>query len=117
MGCAQPPEKITADTLPPITEQPLAISGVVDCSKMECALPQEQISAITLATHLYQTEDMPKVLKFNLQVTKRDATVKVTIFPDDVGDIPSFSVPGDHMAVTYIFDASGTVLKKKSFNR
>jgi len=60
---------------------------------------------------------MPKVQKFHLDIVSRESTIEVTLAPDYVGDIPPYSVPGDKMAVTYIFDSSGAVLKKKYFNR
>lgn len=103
--------------LPPITGVPLeTYPETVDCSQKECAISGEQLSAMTSATHLYRT-DMPKVGKFHLYVSNGHDAIEVTISPDYVGDIPPYSVPGDKMAVTYIFDTSGTALKKKYFNR
>lgn len=90
---------------------------IVDCfAKKGCALSGQQLSAIALATQLYRG-DMPKVEKFHAEVVNDSGTIQVTVMPDYVGDIPPYSVLGDKMAVTYIFDSSGATLKDKYFNR
>ena len=115
--CVATQDQIAAMNLPPVTGVPLeTLPETVDCSKKGCALSREQLSAITSATQMYRT-DMPKVKQFHLGIVSRDGTIEVTLSPDYVGDVPPYSVPGDKMAVTYIFDVSGAVLKKKYFNR
>jgi hypothetical protein len=115
--CVATQDQVAAINLPPVTGVPLdTLPETVDCSKKGCALSREQLSAITSATQMYRA-DMPKVQKFHLDIVSRESTIEVTLAPDYVGDIPPYSVPGDKMAVTYIFDSSGAVLKKKYFNR
>ena len=71
---------------------------------------------MSLANRLYQT-DMPKVAKFHFQAVNEGVTIEVTVTPNYVGDIPSYYTIRGNMPVTYIFNSSGTVLRKKYFNR
>ena len=103
--------------LPEIAAQPIGTVGeVADCSKKRCALSREQLSALTAAVSKYRN-DMPKVEDFHFQVSNGKDVIEVTVFPDYSGDIPPYSVPGGRMAVTYIFDSEGVILKNRYFNR
>ena len=71
---------------------------------------------MSLANRLYRT-DMPKVAKFHLQAVNEGVTIEVTVIPNYVGDVPPYYTIRGNMPVTYIFDSSGTVLKKRYYNR
>lgn len=61
--------------------------------------------------------DMPKVKDFGVVVDNEHDTIEVTVYPAYKGQVPPFSVPGDHMAVSYIFDSTGTRRISMYYNR
>ena len=89
---------------------------VVNCSEKDCKMTPEQFLALRSAVQLYKV-DMPKVKRISPQVGSKDDSISVTIFPDTGSAIPKFGVPGGTMAITYIFDSSGSHLVKKNYNR
>ena len=91
-------------------------SEVVNCSGKDCKMTPEQFLALSSAVQLYKV-DMPKVKRISPQVGSKDDSISVTIFPDTGSAIPKFGVPGGTMAITYIFDSSGSHLVKKNYNR
>jgi len=91
-------------------------SEVVNCSGKDCKMTSEQFLALRSAVQLYKV-DMPKVKRISPQVGSKDDSISVTIFPDTGSAIPKFGVPGGTMAITYIFDSSGSHLVKKNYNR
>lgn len=89
---------------------------VVSCSEKDCKMTPEQFLAVCSAAQLYKV-DMPKVKRISPQVGSKDDSISVTIFPDRGPTTPKFGVPGGKMAITYIFDSSGSHLIKKNYNR
>jgi hypothetical protein len=89
---------------------------VVSCSEKDCKMTPEQFLALRSAVQLYKV-DMPKVERISPQVGSKCDSISVTIFPDTGSAIPKFGVPGGTMAITYIFDSSGSHLVKKNYNR
>lgn len=87
----------------------------VSCSDKDCLITRQQIGMIDKAMALYQ-KDMPAVTRFKAQLGSKDGLTIVTMLPDE-GAASSFSTPGRHMAVTYVFDTAGGNLIKRIFNR
>ncbi|HEY4090591.1 MAG TPA: hypothetical protein VGN46_03675 [Luteibacter sp.] len=107
----------SASEIQPITSGTVTSSKPTSrCSAGTCDVPPAQTNAVTSAMAEYR-HDMPKVTRFGLLIESTGQTIEVTVYPAYEGDVPPFSVPGDHMAVTYIFDTSGQRQIRKYYNR
>lgn len=87
----------------------------VSCVEKDCLITRRQIGMLDKAMALYE-KDMPAVTGFKAQLSSKNGLTIVTMLPDE-GALPSFSTPGRHMAVTYVFDTAGGDLIKRIFNR
>ncbi|TCV91639.1 hypothetical protein EC912_11069 [Luteibacter rhizovicinus] len=59
---------------------------------------------------------MPKVSEFGAYVGVVEEGIEVTILPRE-SDPTVYRGKGEKMAITYIYDTTGTKLKKMSYNR